>query len=406
MSILFSLAWIFMELLPEILADEYSKTARTLHAIANPEKYEKYLRPYHRGDPVNVTVGMRVIHFVAVREMSEEFSMDLVVRQLWRDPRLNHSLSYPITLPGDAKKLIWLPDTFFLNVRSATIHDVISENSKVIINPNGDVIYSTRLTITAGCAMDLADYPLDEQQCDLELSTYAYTRDKLDYKWFEDHRHIHIKDENLAEVTLTHTETLKDVESYADDTHAKLVARFWFKRRLGYAFLQMYIPTIMLVVLSWLSFWIPQGSVPARVALGSTTVLSIVTFTGSFRGSLPKVSYIKAVDIYFIVSFAFIFAAPLEYVLVLLNTRGSEDTRNEKAKESNGGEDVKEIAVEILNKPTKSGTSSMRTALIKNEASFTDKVCRFLFPCCYIIFNVIYWTYYELASFGRHPPDE
>lgn len=70
--------------------------------------------------------------------------MDLVIWQLWRDPRLNHSLSYPITLPGDAKKLIWLPDTFFLNVRSATIHDVISENSKVIINPNGDVAYSTR----------------------------------------------------------------------------------------------------------------------------------------------------------------------------------------------------------------------------------------------------------------------
>ena len=33
-----------------------------------------------------------------------------------------------------------------------------------------------------------------------------------------------------------------------------------------------------------------------------------------------QVSYVKAVDIYFIVSFAFIFAATIEYVLVLLNT--------------------------------------------------------------------------------------
>lgn len=74
-------------------------------------------------------------------------------------------------------------------------------------------------------------------------------------------------------------------------SHTKLVARFWFKRRLGYALLQIYIPTIMLVVLSWFSFWIPEESVPARVALGSTTVLSIVTFTGSFRSSLPKVCY-------------------------------------------------------------------------------------------------------------------
>ena len=70
--------------------------------------------------------------------------MDLVIWQLWKDPRLNHSLNYSITLPGDAKKLIWLPDTFFLNVRSATIHDVISENSKIIITSNGTVAYSTR----------------------------------------------------------------------------------------------------------------------------------------------------------------------------------------------------------------------------------------------------------------------
>lgn len=70
--------------------------------------------------------------------------MDLVIWQQWKDPRLSHSLNYTITLPADSKKLIWLPDTVFLNVRSATIHDVISENSKVSINPEGLVTYSAR----------------------------------------------------------------------------------------------------------------------------------------------------------------------------------------------------------------------------------------------------------------------
>ena len=74
----------------------------------------------------------------------KEFSLDLVIWQQWKDPRLNHSLNYTLTLPADSKKLIWLPDTFFLNVRSATIHDVISENGKVSINPGGLVSYSAR----------------------------------------------------------------------------------------------------------------------------------------------------------------------------------------------------------------------------------------------------------------------
>ena len=68
----------------------------------------------------------------------------MITWQTWNDPRLRHSLDDPITLPGESKKFIWLPDTFFLNVRSATIHDVIAENSKVSITPGGVVTYSTR----------------------------------------------------------------------------------------------------------------------------------------------------------------------------------------------------------------------------------------------------------------------
>ena len=70
--------------------------------------------------------------------------MDMITWQTWNDPRLHHSLDDPITLPGESKKFIWLPDTFFLNVRTATIHDVIAENSKVSITPGGVVTYSTR----------------------------------------------------------------------------------------------------------------------------------------------------------------------------------------------------------------------------------------------------------------------
>ena len=68
----------------------------------------------------------------------------MITWQTWNDPRLHHSLDDPITLPGELKKFIWLPDTFFVNVRTATIHDVIAENSKVSITPGGVVTYSTR----------------------------------------------------------------------------------------------------------------------------------------------------------------------------------------------------------------------------------------------------------------------
>ncbi|KAJ7391669.1 hypothetical protein OS493_017366 [Desmophyllum pertusum] len=426
----FALFWILLALLFGTLEAEYKETADKLNEITNPEKYHKYLRPHNKGYPVNVTVRITVVHFVAVKEMDEEFSLDLVIWQQWKDPRLSHSLNYTITLPADSKKFIWLPDTVFLNVRSATIHDVISENSKVSINPEGLVTYSARITMTAGCPMDLTDYPIDEQNCDLEMSTYAYTRDELDFEWLEGSAadQVIVKDRHLAELALTGTEAMKEFEFDTDGgnsgvTHAKLRARFWFKRRLGYALTQIYIPTIMLVVLSWLAFWIPQESIPARVALGSTTVLSIVTFTGSFRGSMPKVSYIKAVDVYFIVSFAFIFAAVVEYVLVLLST-GVKRQRPTQFSNNNGNDtghgktesqELQEVRAEMpvspkgkLNKrrlkSVRVAKEYMQYAFIKNEASSIDRVCRYFFPCCYAIFNLIYWVYYESVSFGLDHP--
>ena len=36
----------------------------------------------------------------------------------------------------------------------------------------------------------------------------------------------------------------------------------------------MYVPSLLIVVLSWVSFWINIEAAPARTALGITTVLS------------------------------------------------------------------------------------------------------------------------------------
>ena len=53
----------------------------------------------------------------------------------------------------------------------------------------------------------------------------------------------------------------------------------------------------------------------------STSCLSLFAFL------CGKVSYIKAVDIYFIVSFVFVFSALMEYILVLLDTGGVKQQR-------------------------------------------------------------------------------
>ena len=55
---------------------------------------------------------------------------------------------------------------------------------------------------------------------------------------------------------------------------------------------------------------------PARVALGVTTLLAMSTTQASIQNSLPPVAYTKAIDVWTGVCVVFVFSALLEYALV------------------------------------------------------------------------------------------
>lgn len=49
--------------------------------------------------------------------------------------------------------------------------------------------------------------------------------------------------------------------------------------------------------------------------VGITTVLTMTTISTSLRADLPRISYIKSIDIYVITCFGFVFAALIEYAI-------------------------------------------------------------------------------------------
>lgn len=64
-------------------------------------------------------------------------------------------------------------------------------------------------------------------------------------------------------------------------------------RDVGFYMIQTYIPSALIVGLSWVSFWINIDAVPARISLGVLTILTMTTQTTGTTSSLPRVSYIK-----------------------------------------------------------------------------------------------------------------
>lgn len=108
---------------------------------------------------------------------------------------------------------------------------------------------------------------------------------------------------------------------------------FSFKRRIGYYIIQVYFPDMFVVALSWIVFWMDKDDMGNRMALGITTILTIMFLLGSLNGTLPKVSYPKALDWYLLISFTFVFFAMVECMIVfVLTLSASEDKEKIKCK--------------------------------------------------------------------------
>ena len=95
-----------------------------------------------------------------------------------------------------------------------------------------------------------------------------------------------------------------------------------------------YIPTCLIVMMSWISFWIKPEAVPARVTLGVTSLLTLSTQHANSQKALPPVSYIKAIDMFMNACTVFVFCSLIEYALInVIMGDASDIERRRKEKE-------------------------------------------------------------------------
>ncbi|KAE8736835.1 hypothetical protein FOCC_FOCC017707 [Frankliniella occidentalis] len=141
------------------------------------------------------------------------------------------------------------------------------------------------------------------------------TRDVL-YRW-NTNRQVAIADDmKLSQFDLIGNPTNNQTDVLKTGEHSMLLVSFHLQRHMGNFLIQVYGPCILLVVLSWVSFWLNREATADRVSLGITTVLTM-TFLGlEARTDLPKVPYPTALDFFVFLSFAFIFATIIQFAVV------------------------------------------------------------------------------------------
>jgi len=166
-----------------------------LDEVMGPKVYDPRIRPAGENTtdgPSLIYVNVFVRSFSKIDDVKMEYSFQITLRQQWNDKRLRFDkilssrgvgldkIRY-LTMTDTAK--VWMPDTFFRNEKIARFHNILTPNLYIRVFPNGDVLYSIRVSLVASCPMFLALFPFDEQTCPLSIASYGWTKNDLIYFW-------------------------------------------------------------------------------------------------------------------------------------------------------------------------------------------------------------------------------
>lgn len=275
-------------------------------------------------DAVQVNVEIHVQDISSLNEITSDFEIDILFSQLWHDSALSFvnytACKRNITMESRYINSIWTPNTCLINSKRTMIHSSPTANIMFILYENGTVWINYRMSVKAPCDLDLRTFPFDTQSCVLIFESYSHNSEEVTLKWMDEAvtlmRPIQLPDFDLV-LFRANNETMLYPNGYWD----QLQVVFTFKRRYGFYILQAYVPTYLTIIVSWVSFCMEPKALPARTTVGVSSLLALTFQFGNILKNLPRVSYIKAMDVWMLGCISFVFGTMIELAFVCYISR-------------------------------------------------------------------------------------
>ncbi|XP_029675721.1 glutamate-gated chloride channel isoform X17 [Formica exsecta] len=278
----------------------------------------QYLRTYLRGT-LTVNVSVLLLSLASPDESSLKYEVEFLLQQQWYDPRLRYSnrSKYEFLNAIHHYENIWLPDTYFI-MHGDFKDPIIPVHFALRIYRNGTVNYLMRRHLIISCQGSLNIFPFDDPLCSFAIESISYEQTAITYVWKNDEGTLR-KSPSLTSLNayLIKNQTITcPIKVSWRGNYSCLKVDLIFTRDRSFYFTTVFIPGIILVTSSFITFWLEWNAVPARVMIGVTTMLNFFTTSNGFRGTLPVVSNLTAMNVWDGVCMCFIYASLLEFVCV------------------------------------------------------------------------------------------
>ncbi|XP_028175721.1 glutamate-gated chloride channel isoform X14 [Ostrinia furnacalis] len=289
-----------------------------LDNLLKNSRYDKRLLPPVDG-VLTVNVSVLLLSLASPDESSLKYEVEFLLQQQWYDPRLRYSnqSQYEYLNAIHHHEDIWLPDTYFI-MHGDFKDPIIPMHFALRIYRNGTINYLMRRHLILSCQGRLNIFPFDDPLCSFALESISYEQSAITYVWKNDEDTLR-KSPSLTTLNayLIQNQTIPcPIKASWRGNYSCLKVDLIFTRDRAFYFTTVFIPGIILVTSSFITFWLEWNAVPARSMIGVTTMLNFFTTSNGFRSTLPVVSNLTAMNVWDGVCMCFIYASLLEFVCV------------------------------------------------------------------------------------------
>ncbi|KAG9259759.1 neuronal acetylcholine receptor subunit beta-2 isoform X1 [Astyanax mexicanus] len=261
---------------------------RLVEFLLGPERYNKLIRPaVNKSQQVTIGIKVSLAQLISVNEREQIMTTNVWLTQEWNDYRLVWD---PDEYDG-IKKLripshhIWLPDIVLYNNADGVYE--VSFYSNAIVANTGDIFWLPPAIYRSACAIEVRNFPFDQQNCTLKFRSWTYDRTELDLVLTSDFasRDDYTPSGEWDIVSLPGRKN----EDPNDLTYMDVTYDFVIKRKPLFYTINLIIPCVLITSLAILVFYLPSDC-GEKVTLCISVLLALTVFLLLISKIVPPTS--------------------------------------------------------------------------------------------------------------------
>ncbi len=279
-------------------------------AHAQPEqRLDTSLRAAMPEKPFDVEIGVRIDQIVTIDQKSENFEVVANLRLEWDDPALafderEFGRAFKVFTTQAFAKFV---DEQGLFGPAFVIHNQqgrrFTQEALVTVFKDGHAVYGERFTARLQAPeFDFVQYPFDAQLFFVHVDAIwptEFMRFKLLEEWS-------LLGDQLGEeewIFEKHWADVSEIKGFTDKRTSRFSFGFEAIRHLNYYWLRLFLPLGIIILVSWVTFFLQDFS--KRVDIAGGNLLIFVAFNFTISGDLPKLGYVTFIDAIVFATFVF-----------------------------------------------------------------------------------------------------